>query len=563
MVDYSKWNSLDDSGDEEEERRVPRVTRLENPSSITFGAGKSGAKGEEPIEVKTVLPPQPPPEKSATVSTVRQAKTLPKVENSVAAFTPGTSVVPAPQDKGGSLSSSYNKWDKILAECSDSDAEDDSGDVDDDGGEFVEEGEEDEKEFEATTRASATPGKHGETQSTLTTSKSTSSTSKIVNRGLNLEGDAQLWRNGSKGGLISASSSAKAVATPSTVGGGGGCGDGAGAVSGEETALTLDKGESKGQAQLQGGEGESGCRRRVYAPGSYVWSQTKDEVALCVVVAPGTRAKDVAVEATKWHLQVKVHGQVVLGGRLCYPMQVEAEGPVFSGQAASASPGPADDGGGGGAYDDEEKYQRDMRIGGGGGEGGGVPKLGQAPASEGTGAAAELDWELKDLAASSSNSSSPPSTSSSAAAAAASADTVPKQQQQPPPSQQEQRVVWVPLPKLSPAPGVVVWWQGVFAGAKHVSAQCKQEDMPDRLSGAAGKSQSLFQQNWKEAHKMFQEKVKGIEKTVVDTSGGSEDGNDDGGGGGVDSKQLKGLPLSSDGAAAAAAAAAKVGEVES
>lgn len=37
MVDYSKWDQLDVSSDEEEERREPRVTRFDQPRQITIG----------------------------------------------------------------------------------------------------------------------------------------------------------------------------------------------------------------------------------------------------------------------------------------------------------------------------------------------------------------------------------------------------------------------------------------------------------------------------------------------------------------------------------------------
>ena len=40
--------------------------------------------------------------------------------------------------------------------------------------------------------------------------------------------------------------------------------------------------------------------------------------------------------------------------------------------------------------------------------------------------------------------------------------------------------------------------------------------------------QTVFQQNWNEAHRMFREKVKGIQKTVVDTTRDSDSEEEDG-----------------------------------
>ena len=37
LTDYSKWDSLDVSDSDEEERGRPQVTRLDQPSSVTIG----------------------------------------------------------------------------------------------------------------------------------------------------------------------------------------------------------------------------------------------------------------------------------------------------------------------------------------------------------------------------------------------------------------------------------------------------------------------------------------------------------------------------------------------
>jgi len=117
MVDYSKWSNLDDdSEDEDNQRPRPRITQLETGSSVTFGGGKTGAKGAAPIEVKTPAPPAKPP----VVVKPKRAATA-AVEASSSVPTPPKAPKPAPPPPKGSLAASYAKWDAILADESDSD----------------------------------------------------------------------------------------------------------------------------------------------------------------------------------------------------------------------------------------------------------------------------------------------------------------------------------------------------------------------------------------------------------------------------------------------------------
>ncbi len=200
----------------------------------------------------------------------------------------------------------------------------------------------------------------------------------------------------------------------------------------------------------------------------YFWSQSPQEVTLRVLVPPGTKGKDVTVRATKWTLSVRVKVNnsgsgsgsgsggdgtaTMLEGDLCYPISVEGE---IGSQADPSAAGFT--GGGGGA-----------------GFGGGGVVAGLATAGRGNGVEAELDWELKDATDSrweetdnnnkknkkngnTSNGNNGHDNVSSAAApavggAVASAGPL------------KRRLLCVTLPKLAPAPSVVVWWQAVIKG---------------------------------------------------------------------------------------------------
>ena len=72
------------------------------------------------------------------------------------------------------------------------------------------------------------------------------------------------------------------------------------------------------------------------------------------------------------------------------------------------------------------------------------------------------------------------------------------------------RLLCLSLPKLCPAPGVVVWWQAVVKGHGHAVDPTL---MPDRDTA----TQSVFQRNWAQAHAMFKDKVqRGREAEMCD-----------------------------------------------
>ena len=102
------------------------MTRLDNPSSITFGGAQTGAVGAKPIQVVSpassgavVTKTKAPPQKAAKPSAATKA---------AAPNGPAAKATPA----GKSLAASYAKWDKILADESDSDAECAAGESDSD-----------------------------------------------------------------------------------------------------------------------------------------------------------------------------------------------------------------------------------------------------------------------------------------------------------------------------------------------------------------------------------------------------------------------------------------------
>ena len=75
MVNYSKWDNLDLGSDDDEPRTsgVPNVTKLEGPSTVTFGGGRgrnvdiqvnAPAPAPAPIAVGTKAI-APPPNRSA------------------------------------------------------------------------------------------------------------------------------------------------------------------------------------------------------------------------------------------------------------------------------------------------------------------------------------------------------------------------------------------------------------------------------------------------------------------------------------------------------------------
>ena len=134
MTNYSKWDHLEDSDSEEEAPRQARVTRLDNPSSITFGGSRTGAKGAEPIKVVTPASGEAPPRKAQKIATKKQQQQQPAAAPSKATAAASSAPTPAaaearaagPLTKGG-LSSSYSKWDSFAAALSDSDEEEGSG----------------------------------------------------------------------------------------------------------------------------------------------------------------------------------------------------------------------------------------------------------------------------------------------------------------------------------------------------------------------------------------------------------------------------------------------------
>ena len=92
---------------------------------------------------------------------------------------------------------------------------------------------------------------------------------------------------------------------------------------------------------------------------------------------------------------------------------------------------------------------------------------------QGTGVAAELDWEIKDLT----------EVEAETGADGAVATAPPR------------RLLCITLPKRPPAPGVVVWWQGVLSGHPTIDLN----GLEDRDTA----KQTVFQQNWNTAHRQF------------------------------------------------------------
>jgi len=137
-MNYSKWDNLDISSDEEDSAPKPRITKLDNASSITFGGGKTGIKGAPAIEInetKKNLPPPPPPSSSSSSSSssIKVSKVSDKVLPSTATQKNNTTKVK------GSLHESYSKWDKFVdSDDSDNDENDDEDDYDEEDNEAYE-----------------------------------------------------------------------------------------------------------------------------------------------------------------------------------------------------------------------------------------------------------------------------------------------------------------------------------------------------------------------------------------------------------------------------------------
>ena len=83
-------------------------------------------------------------------------------------------------------------------------------------------------------------------------------------------------------------------------------------------------------------------------------------------------------------------------------------------------------------------------------------------------------------------------------------------------SPQGERLLCVTLRKLTPAPDVVIWWQGVMAGDPTVP--------PDQIQDRNTSAQTVFQQNWSAAHKQFSEKMSTHEPQLIDIGGDQDDG---------------------------------------
>lgn len=122
-MDYSKWDSIDVSDDEEDKpkKQTPMVTRLDNPSSITFGGGKTGVVGEKPIEVSS---------KSLSTSTSSNS-TMKNNQEKVSINKPLIKTTAPSTTLKNTLSSSYSKWDNLeVSDDSDKEDEYDSNDED-------------------------------------------------------------------------------------------------------------------------------------------------------------------------------------------------------------------------------------------------------------------------------------------------------------------------------------------------------------------------------------------------------------------------------------------------
>ena len=132
-LDYSRWDNLDVSDDEAEQARPqPRVTRLEAPSSVTWGgAGKDGG-----INIQTTLPgpAAAPASTTSGTSTSSTRKSNPSSASNpqTCASSSGSSSgsgagagakAPTSRKPGGGISASYSKWDDILKDMSDSEDE--------------------------------------------------------------------------------------------------------------------------------------------------------------------------------------------------------------------------------------------------------------------------------------------------------------------------------------------------------------------------------------------------------------------------------------------------------
>ena len=81
------------------------------------------------------------------------------------------------------------------------------------------------------------------------------------------------------------------------------------------------------------------------------------------------------------------------------------------------------------------------------------------------------------------------------------------------------RLLCITLPKRPPAPGVVVWWQGVFSGHPSIDLT----GLEDRDTA----KQTVFQQNWNDAHRQFKEKMKNHKKMIIDPQTGEIVGRED------------------------------------
>lgn len=77
MVDYSKWDTVGDSSDDDEGRLRPQVTKLEGPSVVQLGAGASVTYGpkQDPKKMVKVEPAAHPGRQELATLTERGGKT--------------------------------------------------------------------------------------------------------------------------------------------------------------------------------------------------------------------------------------------------------------------------------------------------------------------------------------------------------------------------------------------------------------------------------------------------------------------------------------------------------
>uniref|UniRef100_A0A7S2APU8 CS domain-containing protein n=1 Tax=Octactis speculum TaxID=3111310 RepID=A0A7S2APU8_9STRA len=245
MVDYSKWDALEVSDNEDEDSVLrPKVTRLDEASTVTWG----GAQGDGSISILQSSAPREPrvkqvegksgcnvdpassselPTRRAGAAARQKEKENPNIEKNKKDH--GKNGRAAKSDSNA-ITAGYAKWDKILAEY-DSVSDEEKNRSDDE--ESVTDSESDTEPNE---------------KSALPPPRPRSAAAIRVD-------DPGLRRNG---GLVDE---------------------------------------------------------------KYVWSQSKHEVLVNFFVPGCTRGKDVTIAASKWHLYVKIEGEVFVEGRLCYPVE--------------------------------------------------------------------------------------------------------------------------------------------------------------------------------------------------------------------------------------------------